>query len=73
MSTLLKSLGIDTLSTKEKVALIEELMGSICDAEFDAIDDQHHLDLTQRIQNYEVNPESASTWDEVKARLNNVR
>ncbi len=66
----MKSLGIDQFSVAERILLVEEIWDSIADdgQEIDLTDVQRK-DLERRIANYEANPKSGSSWEEVKARL----
>ena len=66
----MKSLGIDQFSVAERILLVEEIWDSIADdgQEIDLTDVQRK-DLERRIANYEANPKSGTSWEEVKARL----
>ena len=70
MSTTMKSLGIDQLSSAERLLLAEEIWDSIGEEENAArITDAQREDLQRRIAEYEANPKAGSSWEEVKARL----
>ncbi len=70
MSSTLKSLGIDKLSTAERILLVEELWDSIADdAEQLPLTEAQKKDLERRLEAYEKNPKAGSSWEEVKARL----
>ena len=66
----MKSLGIDQFSVAERILLVEEIWDSIADDGQEVeLTDVQRQDLERRIANYEANPESGSSWEEVKARL----
>lgn len=70
MTPTLQSLGIDRLSSAERIRLVEEIWDSIPDEEIEpALTDEQRLDLRRRVADYEANPKSGSSWEEVKARL----
>ncbi len=70
MSTTLKSLGIDRLSTAERILLVEEIWDSIAaEAEQLPLTEAQKQDLERRLASYEANPEAGSSWEQVKARL----
>ncbi len=70
MSATLQSLGIDRLTSAERILLVEEIWDSIPDEEVvPALTDAQRLDLHRRIAEYEADPKLGSTWEEVKARL----
>ena len=70
MSPTLKSLGIDQLSVAQRILLVEEIWDSIAEQETDIpLTEAQRQDLERRIANYEANPKAGSSWQEVKARL----
>ncbi len=70
MSPTLQSLGIDQLTSAERLQLVEEIWDSIPDEELvPALTDAQRLDLQRRISEYEADPKAGSSWEEVKARL----
>jgi putative addiction module component (TIGR02574 family) len=70
MPPTLKSLGIDQLSVAQRILLVEEIWDSIADQETDIpLTDAQRQDLERRLANYEANPKAGSSWQEVKARL----
>jgi len=70
MPPTLKSLGIDQLSVAQRILLVEEIWDSIAEQETDIpLTDAQRQDLERRIANYEANPKEGSSWQEVKARL----
>ena len=70
MSPTLQSLGIDHLTSAERIRLVEEIWDSIPDEDVvPALTEVQQLDLRRRIAEYEADPKLGSTWEEVKARL----
>ena len=70
MSPTLQSLGIDQLSVAQRILLVEEIWDSIsADAEQLPLTDSQKQDLQRRLAAYEANRHAGSTWEEVKARL----
>jgi putative addiction module component (TIGR02574 family) len=70
MSSLVESLGIDRLPVAVRLQLVEEIWDSIADApEAGGLTPELQEDLAQRIAAYEANPQSGSTWEEVRARI----
>ena len=66
----MKSLGIDQFSVAERILLVEEIWDSIADDGQEVeLTDVQRQDLERRIANYEANPKSGTSWEEVKARL----
>ena len=70
MSITMKSLGIDQLSVRERILLVEEIWDSVV-----ATPDQVPLteaqttELDERLTRYEADPEAGASWEEVKDRL----
>jgi putative addiction module component (TIGR02574 family) len=70
MSSALKSLGIEQLSIAERLLLVEEIWDSIASEEGDIpVTEAQKQDLERRLALYQQNPNTGSTWEEVKARL----
>jgi putative addiction module component (TIGR02574 family) len=70
MSPTFATLGIDRLSFAERLLLVEEIWDSIAaEAEKQPITDAQRRDLERRVAEYEANPKAGSTWEAVKARL----
>ncbi len=70
MSSTLKFLGIDKLSTAERILLVEELWDSIAaDAEQMPLTEPQKQDLERRLQMYQKNSKAGSSWEEVKAGI----
>ncbi len=72
MSAALKSFGLDQLSVAERILLVEELWDSIAEeAEQFPLSVAQQEDLQRRLAAYEANPRAGSSWEQVKARLQN--
>ena len=70
MSQTLKSLGIDQLSVAQRILLVEEIWDSIAaEAEQAELSEAQKQDLQRRLGLYAENPRAGSTWEIVKARL----
>jgi len=70
MSPTLKALGIDRLTVAQRIRLVEEIWDSIAAESAEIpVPDAQKQDLQRRLAGYEANPETGSTWEEVKARL----
>ena len=70
MSPTLRSLGIDQLSVAQRILLVEEIWDSISvEAEQLPLTDAQKQDLQRRLTAYEASRHAGSTWEEVKARL----
>jgi putative addiction module component (TIGR02574 family) len=70
MASHLESLGIDKLSTAERLLLVEEIWDSIAARpETLPIPDSHREELAKRLAAYKANPHAGAPWEEVKARI----
>jgi putative addiction module component (TIGR02574 family) len=70
MSPTLKSLGIDQMTVAQRILLVEEIWDSIeVDHSRIPLTDAQRQDLQRRVAAYEANPTTGSSWEEVKARL----
>ena len=70
MSTAFKALGLDRLSSEERLQLAEELWSSlVAEPESIAVTEEQRADLQRRLESYHDDPQAGSPWDEVKARL----
>ncbi|MGO9601499.1 MAG: addiction module protein [Isosphaeraceae bacterium] len=70
MSQTLKSLGIDQLSVAQRILLVEEIWDSIAaEAEEAPLSEAQKQDLQRRLDLYAKNPRAGSSWEDVKARL----
>ena len=71
MSQTLEELGIDKLTTTERLELIGLLWDSISDRELaPSVPDWHLRELERRRGEAEANPGAGIPWEEVKASLN---
>ncbi len=62
---------IQNLTAEEKAALADELLAETGYSEDDLpVSDAHVEILNRRWQHYKDHPETASTWEHVKERLN---
>lgn len=71
MATFMKDLGLDQLSSADRLRLAEELWDSVAiepEAPFE-LTEAHRLDLRRRLDAYRDDPKAGSPWEEVKARL----
>ena len=70
MTPTIHSLGIDRLSSDQRIQLVEEIWDSIPDDDLEPVlTEDQRVDLQRRIAGYEADPKNGSTWEEVKARL----
>ena len=66
----LLKVGISQLSIAERIQLAEDLWDSILDQQNELpLTDAQQQELDRRLERYEQNSLSASTWAEVKQRL----
>ena len=65
-----KSLGIDRLSLAERIQLVEEIWNSIAtEAEALEVPQSHKDELDRRITDHDADPQSGSSWEDVRIRL----
>jgi putative addiction module component (TIGR02574 family) len=58
------------LSVAEKIVLVQRIWDSIAEDEKKLeVTPEFREELSRRLQRYRANPDSASSWEEVKARL----
>jgi putative addiction module component (TIGR02574 family) len=70
MSPTVQSLGIDRLSAKDRLRLIEAIWDTLSDSPDELpVPESHKQDLDRRLAATDANPAAGSTWEEVKARL----
>ncbi|HZV05968.1 MAG TPA: addiction module protein [Gemmataceae bacterium] len=70
MSPTMQALGIHELSVAQRILLVEEIWDSIAsEAEQLPLTAAQKQDLQRRLAAYEANRHAGSTWEEVKARL----
>jgi putative addiction module component (TIGR02574 family) len=61
---------ISQLSVAERIQLAEDLWDSILEHQEEIpLTEAQQKELDRRLENYEKNPNSGSTWQEVKKRL----
>jgi len=67
MAVNVQSLGIENITQEEKIALIDELWADVV-ASSEAIPGASEMraELDRRISEYEADPSSALSWDEVR-------
>jgi putative addiction module component (TIGR02574 family) len=70
MAVSLKSLGIDALSVKERLELVEEIWDSIAvDSAAVPLTPEQARELEHRLAAHESSPDDVVPWDEVRASL----
>lgn len=70
MSQTLEQLGIENLTTSERLDLIGLLWDSISDADSNPpIPEWHLREVSRRRALADANPDASLSWEEVKARL----
>ncbi len=70
MSQTLKSLKIDQLSVAQRILLVEEIWDSIAaEADEAPLSEAQKQDIQRRLRWYAANPKAGSSWEVVKARL----
>lgn len=69
MSPILQKLGIDSLSNEERLRLISEIWESLPPLEETEIPESHRRELDRRLAAADADPESGSSWEEVRSRL----
>jgi putative addiction module component (TIGR02574 family) len=75
MSTTMKELGIDRMNPEDRLKLVQEIWDSLTSEaeqtplEQTPLTEPQRADLQRRLANYESNPKAGSSWEEVKARL----
>ncbi len=68
--SVLTTLGLDRLSPEERMSLIEELWESLsANEEQVPVTEAQKADLDKRLEAFQTNPQTGSSWEEVKARL----
>jgi putative addiction module component (TIGR02574 family) len=68
MQSTVQSLGIDRMSTEDRLRLIEEIWESIAVEQL-SIPDWHREELDRRLAAAERDPNAGSSWEEVQKRL----
>jgi putative addiction module component (TIGR02574 family) len=68
MSTTLEALGIDKMTSDEKIALIEEIWYSLEEEQQQApITEAQKAELDRRLAAHQENPAAAIPWEQIKA------
>lgn len=67
MGASLKSLGIDRLSVKDRLALVEDIWDSIAlEGKSVPVTDAQRTELDRRITEHQANSEDVVPWEDVK-------
>ena len=70
MGVSLKALGIDRLSSEQRLALVEELWDSIAaDSEAIPITAAQRTELDRRLSEMDADPDAGTSWEEIRSRL----
>jgi putative addiction module component (TIGR02574 family) len=70
MSTLMSTLGIERLSTDDRLQLVREILDSLAaESEAPPLTDVQRQELGRRISALNANPEALTPWAEVEARV----
>jgi putative addiction module component (TIGR02574 family) len=68
MTASIKSLGIDRLPVEERLVLVEEIWDSIAaDTATVPLTDAQRVELQNRIEEDDANPDEVTSWEHVKA------
>lgn len=70
MGVSLKSLGIDRLSTEQRLALVEELWDSIAaDSEAIPLTAAQRAELDRRLSEIDADPDAGTPWEAIRSQL----
>ena len=70
MGASVKNLGIDRLNVDERLALVGEILASICsDTKTFPLTDAQRAELDRRVADDDAFPNDVVPWDEVKASV----
>ena len=70
MGASVKSLGIDRLPVKERLALVEDIWDSItADSAALPLTDVQRDELDRRLAEYETNPDDVVPWEELRESI----
>jgi putative addiction module component (TIGR02574 family) len=69
MASILKELGIDCLSSEERLRLIGEIWESLTPIDQLEIPESHREELDRRLAAADADPAAGRPWEEVQARL----
>jgi putative addiction module component (TIGR02574 family) len=61
------------LSPEEKWQLAEELWGELMPGEVEARDNAIELLVNERMEHYRAHPETATSWEELRQRINDLK
>jgi putative addiction module component (TIGR02574 family) len=67
MGARVKSLGIDRLGLEERLALVEEIWGSIGEGHAISLTEAQRTELELRYAEDEANPVAVTEWEQVRA------
>jgi putative addiction module component (TIGR02574 family) len=68
MAVTMKDLGIDRLSTEERLALVQEIWDSIAgDVERAPLTEAQKQEIDRRLAAHRANPQAAIPWEQVEA------
>jgi putative addiction module component (TIGR02574 family) len=65
----MKDLGIDQLSSEQRIALALEIWESLGDATPASLTSQQRAELARRDAELNANPDIALTWDQIRASV----
>jgi putative addiction module component (TIGR02574 family) len=69
MSPTLQQLGIDRLSSEDRLQLIGKIWESLTPIDQLEIPESHRQELDRRLAAADANPSAGRPWEEVRARL----
>jgi putative addiction module component (TIGR02574 family) len=69
MTPTLHDLGIDRMSTEDRLRLIGEIWDSFSGADQSEIPESHRAELDHRLAAADADPAAGPPWEEVRARL----
>jgi putative addiction module component (TIGR02574 family) len=69
MSATIQDLGIDRMSTNDRLRLIQEIWDSLSTADQFEMPQSHREEIDRRLAEADANPGAGSPWEEVRARL----
>jgi putative addiction module component (TIGR02574 family) len=69
MSQTLQKLGIDRMSTEDRLRLLEDIWESLSPPQQLEIPESHRQELDRRLAAADANPDAGSPWKDVRTRL----
>ena len=69
MSPTIHDLGIDRMSTEDRLRLISEIWDSLSPGDHREISQSHRDELDRRLAAADADPSAGVPWDQVRARL----